>query len=277
MPAVSPSPIAPTDSTDVEDVLLLDRRSPERSIEFLGVCFAPMDPETLFQRVVANADRKDGFRYLVTPNVDQIVRLSQQADNNILHLDAWANVNDSRILEVLAGWSGLDLPACPGSDLTARILAEAVAPNEPVVIVGGSQSLIELIAQKYGLTDVRWYQPPMGLRQNPEAIVQTAQFCADNKARFYFLCVGSPQQEMIARAISLSGRATGMGLCVGASLEFLAGTRKRAPLWMQRFRLEWLFRLICEPKTLWRRYLVEGPKVFQLWLNWRKTASMRIN
>jgi N-acetylglucosaminyldiphosphoundecaprenol N-acetyl-beta-D-mannosaminyltransferase len=277
MPAVSPSPILPSDSTDVDDVLLLDRRSPERSIEFLGVCFAPMDPETLFQRVVANADRKDGFRYLVTPNVDQIVRLAQQGENNVLHQDAWANVNDSRILEVLAGWSGLDLPACPGSDLTARILAEAVTPNEPVVIVGGSESLIELVAQKYGLTDVRWHQPPMGLRQNPEAIAATAQFCVDNPARFYFLCVGNPQQEMVARAISLTGSATGMGLCVGASLEFLAGTRKRAPLWMQQVRLEWLFRLICEPKALWRRYLVEGPKVLQIWLDWRKTSSMPSN
>jgi N-acetylglucosaminyldiphosphoundecaprenol N-acetyl-beta-D-mannosaminyltransferase len=60
---------------------------------------------------------------------------------------------------------------------------------------------------------------------------------------------------------------------VGASLEFLAGTRARAPLWMQKARLEWLFRLMREPKVLWRRYLVEGPKIFAIWLKWRKAQA----
>jgi N-acetylglucosaminyldiphosphoundecaprenol N-acetyl-beta-D-mannosaminyltransferase len=256
--------------TASDDILLLDRREPTRDIDFLGVTFAPMTPETLFQRVVETANCKDAFAYLITPNVDQIVRLSETGEGRVLHGDAWANVNDSRILEVLAARSGLDLPACPGSDLTARILQEAIDPNEPVVIIGCSLDVVEAIKDRYGLTDVRWHQPPMGLRQNPQAIAETAQFCVDNPARFYFLCVGNPQQEMVARAIKLTGQATGFGLCVGASLEFLAGVRKRAPLWMQKARLEWLFRLMSEPKVLWRRYLVEGPKIFRIWLNWRK-------
>jgi N-acetylglucosaminyldiphosphoundecaprenol N-acetyl-beta-D-mannosaminyltransferase len=261
------------DGLENPDVLLLDRRDVQRTIAFLGVNFAPMTPETLFQRVVESASRTDGFRYLVTPNVDQIVRLSNKSENLILHEDAWANVNDSRILEILANRSGFDLPACPGSDLTARILAEAISPDEPVVIVGGSQFVIDAISQRYGLKDIRWHQPPMGLRHNKAAIDDVAQFCADNSARFYFLCVGNPQQEMIARAIKLTGRATGFGLCVGASLEFLAGVRRRAPMWMQKLRLEWLFRLLSEPKVLWRRYLIEGPKIFGIWLKWRKTQG----
>jgi N-acetylglucosaminyldiphosphoundecaprenol N-acetyl-beta-D-mannosaminyltransferase len=259
--------------TDDDDVLLLDRRESQRTISFLGVDFAPMDPDTLFARVVETASRGDGFGYLVTPNVDQIVRLSHQTEASGVHYDAWANVNDSRILEVLANQSGIDLPACPGSDLSARILEEAIDPSEPVVIIGCSQTVVDAVKARYGLTDVRWYQPPMGLRHNPEAINATAQFCVDNPARFHFLCVGNPQQEMVARAIKLTGRATGFGLCVGASLEFLAGTRSRAPLWMQKARLEWLFRLLSEPKVLWRRYLVEGPKIFAIWLKWRKAQA----
>jgi exopolysaccharide biosynthesis WecB/TagA/CpsF family protein len=62
----------------------------------------------------------------------------------------------------------------------------------------------------------------------------------------------------------------GIGLCVGASMDFLSGSRKRAPQWMQQARLEWLFRLLDEPQKLWRRYLVEGPKIFRIWLAWRK-------
>jgi UDP-N-acetyl-D-mannosaminuronic acid transferase (WecB/TagA/CpsF family) len=67
--------------------------------------------------------------------------------------------------------------------------------------------------------------------------------------------------------IQLKG-ATGVGLCIGASLEFLTGAKRRAPLWLQRLGLEWLFRLLTEPRRLWRRYLVEGPRIFVLWWRW---------
>lgn len=264
----------PTDMMqDDDDLLVLDRRMPTRTIPFLGVDFAPMDPDKLFARVSEAGEQTDGFRYLVTPNVDQMVRLGAQPQSKVLHDDAWVNVNDSRILEVLAGWSGLVLPACPGSDLTGRIFETVISPSEPVVIIGCSREVVDAVTSRYGLTDVRWYQPPMGLKTNPEAIAATAQFCVENPARFTFICVGNPQQEMVARAIKLTGQAIGIGLCVGASLEFLAGTRQRAPTWMQKARLEWLFRLTSEPKVLWRRYLVEGPKIFGIWWHWRKASK----
>jgi N-acetylglucosaminyldiphosphoundecaprenol N-acetyl-beta-D-mannosaminyltransferase len=56
-----------------------------------------------------------------------------------------------------------------------------------------------------------------------------------------------------------------VGLCIGASVEFLSGAKRRAPRWMQRAGLEWLYRLLSEPRRLWRRYLVKGPRVFKLW------------
>jgi UDP-N-acetyl-D-mannosaminuronic acid transferase (WecB/TagA/CpsF family) len=121
------------------------------------------------------------------------------------------------------------------------------------------------------LKDVRWHEPPMGLRSNPEAVAECARFVAENPSRFVLICVGSPQQEMIAEACLDRGDCTGVGLCVGASLDFLGGKARRAPVWVQRARLEWLHRLVQEPGRMWRRYLVEGPKVFLLWQRWRKT------
>jgi N-acetylglucosaminyldiphosphoundecaprenol N-acetyl-beta-D-mannosaminyltransferase len=269
MTQVRPQAPQATMTQDSDDTLLLDRRQPNRMVSFLGLDFAPLNPDELFDRICEIANRQDGFRYVVTPNVDQMVRLHGQPANRILHDDAWANVNDSRILEVLANRSGLKLPACPGSDLTGRILAEAINPSESVVVIGGTGHVVDALKARFNLSNLHWYQPPMGLRTNPEAVEATAQFCIDHPSRFTFICVGSPQQEMVARAIKLTGKGIGVGLCVGASLEFLAGTRARAPLWMQKARLEWLFRLASEPKTLWRRYLVEGPKIFLIWQQWQ--------
>ena len=69
------------------------------------------------------------------------------------------------------------------------------------------------------------------------------------------------------------GRATGVGLCVGAALDFLSGRAERAPVWMRRAGFEWLHRLVSEPGRLWKRYLVTGPKVFSLFSEWRAAMA----
>jgi N-acetylglucosaminyldiphosphoundecaprenol N-acetyl-beta-D-mannosaminyltransferase len=257
-------------SANEDDVLLLDRRQSARNHRFLGVDFVSMTLQALVRRLSEGSSTDQSFRYICTPNVDHMVRSAQNPDAPELYGHAWLNVNDSKILEVLAQFSGLDLPACPGSDLSALLLASIIDPSEPVVIIGCSQKVVERVTEIYGLKDVRWYEPPMGLRTNPSAIQAVAAFCVANPARFHFLCVGSPQQEMVAKAVKEMGGGRGIGLCVGASLEFLAGTRKRAPLFMQKARLEWLYRLLSEPKVMWRRYLVEGPKIFGIWLKWEQ-------
>ena len=62
------------------------------------------------------------------------------------------------------------------------------------------------------------------------------------------------------------GCKSGIALCVGASIDFLTGKSIRAPLWLQKMGLEWAYRLAREPMRLWRRYLVESPKVFRIFM-----------
>jgi exopolysaccharide biosynthesis WecB/TagA/CpsF family protein len=88
-------------------------------------------------------------------------------------------------------------------------------------------------------------------------------------ARFVFLAVGSPRQERLAAAIKATGRASGIGLCIGASLEFIAGAQPRAPVWMRRGGLEWLHRLGRDPRRLARRYLLDCPAIFPMLLHER--------
>ena len=83
-----------------------------------------------------------------------------------------------------------------------------------------------------------------------------------------------PQRAGTASAVlntaRQAGGAVGVGLCIGASLDFLTGRKARAPLWMRKASLEWLHRLLSEPRRLWRRYLVEGPRIFVLTMRWRR-------
>ncbi len=95
-------------------------------------------------------------------------------------------------------------------------------------------------------------------------MARAVRFVIDNPARFVFLAVGSPRQEMLAAAIKATGAARGTGLCIGASLEFLAGAIPRAPGFMQRAGNEWLHRLLVDPRRLGRRYLLDNPVIFRL-------------
>jgi exopolysaccharide biosynthesis WecB/TagA/CpsF family protein len=103
----------------------------------------------------------------------------------------------------------------------------------------------------------------MGFIKDPEAVETCLRFIeSEGPFRFCFLAVGCPQQEVIAQSLQERGTALGLALCVGASLNFLTGAEMRAPRWMQRAGLEWLHRLLQDPKRMTKRYLVRGPRFF---------------
>lgn len=246
----------------------LDWRINQRSYDFIGATFDPLTPiQTLARAKWMTVDH--GFRFIVTPNVDHLVRLAKEPEIfKPLYEASWLSVCDSRILELLAAFSGIPLKAVPGSDLTQQLFDNVISPSDTINVIGADEEIIEKIKSLYGLKKINLHTPPMGMRHKPEAVSAAAEFIAKHPARYTFICVGSPQQEMVAKACLERGDCVGLGLCVGASLDFLGGRTKRAPKWMQTMRLEWLFRLVCEPKRLWKRYLVEGPKIFLLWIRW---------
>lgn len=245
-----------------------DWRINPRSYSFLGTQFDPLTPmQTLARCKWITAQH--GFRYIVTPNVDHIVRLAKEPEIfKPLYETSWISVCDSRILELLANFSGLPLRAVPGSDLTGQLFDNVITVNDPITVIGADTEIIAGLKKIYGLHKIHHYEPPMGLRNKPDEIAKTADFIAAHPSRYVFICVGSPQQELVAKAALERGDCVGLGLCVGASLDFLTGRVKRAPEWMQSARLEWLYRLGSEPGRLWKRYLIEGPKVFSIWLRW---------
>ena len=254
----------------------IDWRVDPRSHEFIGGVFDPLTPiQTLSRAKWMTLNH--GFRFIVTPNVDHLVRVSKEPDVfNPLYEASWLSVCDSRILELLAKFSGIPLKAVPGSDLTQQLFDNVITKDDPITVIGADKEIIETVKSLYGLDKINHYEPPFGLRHKPDEVAKTAEFIAKSPARYVFICVGSPQQEMVAKACLDRGDCVGLGLCVGASLDFLSGRTKRAPKWMQKARIEWLHRLASEPKRLWKRYLIDGPKIFWLWIKWsfsRKKAS----
>jgi exopolysaccharide biosynthesis WecB/TagA/CpsF family protein len=204
------------------------------------------------------------FGYVVTPNADHLVRLSRDPSLQPLYDGAMLRLLDSRVVARLAGMMGLPAPAVvPGSDLTAA-LVQAMPPDEPVTVLGLAPAALDRLAARTGLRRIAHHNPPMGFERDPAAFEAAVRFIEENPARTTFLAVGSPRQELVAQAVAARGKGRGVGLCIGASLLFLTGEERRAPLPVQRAGMEWAWRLMQDPKRLARRYLVDSPAIIAL-------------
>jgi exopolysaccharide biosynthesis WecB/TagA/CpsF family protein len=208
----------------------------------------------------------DSFGYVVTPNVDHLIRLHEDPNFRRLYEQASYVLLDSRFLALcLRVTRGLRLPVCTGSDLTSYLLGGATRHDDELVLIGGTPAQAERLRQLRGLCALHHHNPPMGFINDPVALETCLQFIeAHSPFRYCLLAVGAPQQEQVAGMLKARGRARGLALCVGASINFITGEERRAPAWMQRAGLEWLFRLKQSPRRLARRYLVRGPQVFAL-------------
>ena len=248
-------------------------RSNLPSRRLLGLDFADL-PLPAVQSWLAARPADAPFGYVVTPNADHLVRLARTPAIRPLYTDALLQLLDSRVVARLAGLAGLRAPAVvPGSELTARLIQEVIAPDEPVTILGLAPAALARLQARTGLRRIAHHNPPMGFEHDPAAFAAAVQFIESHPARFTFLAVGSPRQCMVAQAVMARGRARGLGLCVGASLLFLTGEERRAPRLVQHAGLEWAWRLAQDPRRLARRYLVDSPAIIPLL--WREARQRR--
>lgn len=246
-----------------------------KRVDFLDLNFDRLTFEDVKRRLAAvTADSR--YAYVVTPNVDHVVRLHREPELRAVYEAADLCLCDSKVLGSLARLRGIRLPLVRGSDLAAALFSSVIKPGEKVAVVGGSVKFLERLRAKF--PDIRFlhHAPPAGLRTDPGARHAAAQFVAASDARFAFLAVGSPQQEMIAQEVRELAGASGAALCIGAGLEFLTGDQKRAPRYLRAAGLEWLHRLATNPRRLWRRYLVDGIRIFPIYLRWRSGPAWAI-
>ncbi len=232
----------------------------------LGLDFSDVALDAVARRL-ALRPASAAFGYVVTLNADHLVRLHRQPELRVLYEGAALQLLDSRVVGLLCRLLRLRAPAVvAGSDLTARIVSHHLDPGERITVVGLQPRYLPALVARCAIAEPFHYNPPMGFEHDAAALGAAVAFVLDHPARFVFLAVGSPRQEMLAAAIAATGQATGTGLCIGASLEFLAGSCRRAPGWMRAAGLEWLHRLAGDPRRLARRYLLDSPVVLPMLL-----------
>ena len=224
------------------------------------------DYELREARAIVTAFGSERFGYVVTPNVDHVIRHYHDAEFRALYAQAAYVFLDSHFLAHVNGLlKRRRHRVTPGSDLTAAVMSSVIKPHDVAVMVGGSAAQAQELRARFGLKALHHIDPPMNFIHDEVAVescLRAIEACSP--FRFCFLAIGSPQQEIIAQKLKQRGVARGLALCIGASINFITGVEKRAPRWIQESGFEWLYRLIRNPKRLAKRYLVRGPRIFLL-------------
>ena len=232
------------------------------SVYFLGSRFDTGSIEDAACDILA--ETQGPFKYVLTPNVQGMIRfLEDPATMQVFEL-AWRVFCDSRVLSRLAWFSSVRLPVITGSDLTAHLIARAEKQRLTIALVGPTAEDCAVLKTRYPGLNVVFHTPPMGFTTSESEVQKCVDFVIKTQAPLVFLAVAMSQQGIVARRIADHPQARGVGLCIGAAIDFLTGKQRRAPVWVQKAGLEWLYRLLSDPRRLGSRYLIECPRIFYL-------------
>ena len=213
--------------------------------------------------------QKKNCSYVVTPNVDHIVRLEKDEELQKVYKNASLILTDGKPLIWISKWYKTPIKEkISGSDLFPRVCQLAANKNYTMYLLGAAEGVADTAARnlmkKYpGLNIVGTYSPPFGFEKNEQEMNKIKTQIQDVHPDILIVGLGCPKQEkfMYYHCKEL-GVPISFGL--GASIDFEAGNIKQAPKWMSNHGLEWLYRFSKEPKRLFKRYFVDDLKIIQV-------------
>jgi len=213
--------------------------------------------------------QKRKVSYIVTPNVDHIIKLQRDLEFRKVYREAACVLPDGMPILWAGKFLGTPLKEkISGSDLVPRLCEIAAQKEYRLFFLGGRPGAADKAKERLSkrlpsLNVAGVYSPPFGFEKNDEENEKIAKMIKENAPDILLVGLGAPKQEKwIYQHYKKLEIPISMG--VGVTFEFVAGMVKRAPYWMQTSGLEWFWRLMMEPRRLWKRYLVEDMQFFRL-------------
>lgn len=215
------------------------------------------DRDALLSAVQERFRRGEGFA-LATINLDHLVKL--RADPAFARAYAAHDLvmADGNPIVWLSRLAARPVELVPGSDMVEPVARLAAREDVRVALVGSTDETLALAKAHLeriapGLQVVLCEAPAMGFDPQGDEAGRILERLRESGAGLCYLALGAPRQEIFAAR----GRATVQGcgfVSIGAGLDFLAGHQKRAPVWMRRIAMEWLWRMALSPARLVPRY-----------------------
>jgi exopolysaccharide biosynthesis WecB/TagA/CpsF family protein len=212
----------------------------------------------------------------LSPNVDCLMLLQENESFYRIYKSAQFVTVDSQIAFWAANWLGQSVrEKVSGSDfLPVYCDYHRGNPNVRIFFLGGKDGVATKAAERINVRVGRHmvvgaHSPSMQFVDSPEECQAAVKMINRSGANVLVLGLGAPKQELWLEKYRHQMPVVHSFMAFGATLDFVAGTVKRAPKWMSRWGVEWLHRLLQEPRRLWRRYLVRDIGFFWLVLKQR--------
>lgn len=211
------------------------------------------------RRLIANSVQS--CRYVVTPNVDHVLMLQENELFRSSYAGAELVLADGNPIVWASRLLNKPLPGTvTGSDLVPSVMRAFNDAQEKlsVFLLGAGPGVAETAAEaiKNELPNVKvtgCYSPPFGFEKDPAASDKIVELVNAAHPQLLVIGLGAPKQEIWIH--NNAGRLNAkLAICAGAVIDFMAGEKPRAPRWMQKLALEWLHRMLSEPRRLAKRY-----------------------
>ena len=246
----------------------------ERDLTVCGVGFCPTTKEEFVKEVFSMpTEPVSGTVDLIgVPGIN-----SAKADPEVaqIYADASFAAIDGMPIVKIARKKGFRCERCAAPDVMGLVFEESIRQGKTHFFYGGKndevlRQLKENLEKRFaGIRIAGAYSPPFRPLTEEED-KQVVDEINSLKPDFVWVGIGAPKQErwMWHHREAIRGAVM---LGVGAGFDFFAGSLDKAPAWMEKHSLEWLYRLAKEPKRLWRRYVLGGGK----WLFYRAQAKLK--
>lgn len=204
--------------------------------------------------------------YVVPVNVDVLVRMEKDLYLKEIADQADMTLADGKPLLWIAKFCKRPIKQkVSGSDLVPALFDEAEKYRYSVYILGGMGDVpgkaAKAIKNKWkGLEIAGFYAPPYGFEKNPQELIKIQKQIQEVKPDILLVCLGCPKQEKWVYENYKKTSAV-VTICAGATVDFLAGTVRRAPGWVSYIGFEWFYRFLREPRRLFKRYFIDDMKV----------------
>lgn len=233
-------------------------------INLFGIGYLNCKSEEVINEIIKNIEKKE-YSFLVTPNSDHIVNLSKDPKLKSIYKESSIIINDSRVISLLVKLKGKSLITTTGSDLTRNIILSDKLSKYRIAVIGPSSKEIDTVNTKYK-TKLKHIDSNEVIIKEEKSWDSAIDNVINSKWDILLVCLSHPKQEIFSYDLR-NKLDHGIALNVGASIDFLSGKQKRAPRIYQLTYTEWLYRLLSDPKRMWKRYLINSPKIIKLILD----------
>ncbi|GAA0070284.1 WecB/TagA/CpsF family glycosyltransferase [Clostridium sardiniense] len=207
--------------------------------------------------------------YVVTPNVDHIVKLEKDTEFRDVYENADLILTDGMPLIWISKLKGNPIKEkVSGSDLFPKVCELASKKGYSVFLLGAAEGVADIAAKKLKnkykkLNILGTYSPSYGFEKKEDEIHKIIEIINGCRPDILAVGLGAPKQEKFLYKYKNKLNVP-ISLAIGASIDFEAGNINRAPKWMQNYGLEWAYRLCKEPKRMFKRYIIDDLKIFKI-------------